>query len=309
MAEHSKWANMDEAAWAELDQEWLAGGPTNDLERPWYRMPVGFGRAPGPRNIPVSKRGGYVANSRSTWASVTALTERAPLEVLLPPGIELRGDPAISVGFHLNQNAFLNAGLTYTACGVSTQVTSYREGEPVDGNYTLVEWHSRPDNMMTAREEIAYASLWAEIDLIPRGARTYTGQAVWNGFRFLEFRLDDLEDAVAEESRQHTVSILYKYIPKGYGEGADVARVVHNDMTKYYAPGGTADAAVQEEVTTEPPKNRVGRGMFRFNAAEWEDMPTQFHVVNTLSALPLLDFTAARLSSLPGIRTAPPASE
>ncbi len=306
MADESKWAGMDEDSWSKLDQEWLASGPTNDLERSWYRMPVGFGRAPGPRNIPMSKRGGYVGNSRSTWTSATALTERAALEPLLPPGIELRGEPLISVGFHLNQNAFLNAGLTYTACGVNAQVTSYRHGDPVDGNYTLVEWHSRPDNMMTAREEIAYASLWAEIDIIPRGAKAYTGQAVWNGFRFLELRLDDLEDSPPVESREHSVSILYKYIPNGYEDGADLAKVVHNDMTKYYSKGGAADAAVQEETTTEPPKNKVGTGTFRFNHAEWEDMPTQFHVVNILADLPLLEFRPARFSSLPGIRTVPP---
>ena len=59
-------------------------------------------------------------------------------------------------------------GLSYTACGVSVKVTSYRHGQPVDGSYTLVEWHNRPDNMMTAREEIGYAALWADIDLTPR---------------------------------------------------------------------------------------------------------------------------------------------
>ena len=31
----AKWAGMDHAAWAELDEEWLAGGATHDLERPW----------------------------------------------------------------------------------------------------------------------------------------------------------------------------------------------------------------------------------------------------------------------------------
>ncbi len=301
----AKWAGMDHAAWAELDEEWLAGGATHDLERPWYRMPVGFGRSPGPRNIPASKRGGFVGNSRSTMAGVSAQTDGDALQRLLPPGIELNGDPEIHVGFHHNQFAFLNAGLSYTACGVSVKVTSYRHGQPVDGSYTLVEWHNRPDNMMTAREEIGYAALWADIDLTPRGARSYTGQAVWNGFRFLEMRLADLADAVAQESREHSVSILYKYIPKGYENGADLSVVIHNDMSKYYSAAGAADPAVQEEVTTEPPKNRVGTGVFHFNPAEWEDMPTQFHVVNTLAALPLLEFGPARLTSLPGIKTIP----
>ena len=73
----------------------------------------------------------------------------------------MRGEPLLSVGFLDNQFAFLNAGLSYVALIVSVQVTSHRHGEPVDGAYTLVEWHNRPDNMMTAREEIAYPSLWA----------------------------------------------------------------------------------------------------------------------------------------------------
>jgi len=296
-----------EAEWAKLDEEWLASGPTNDLERAWYRMPVGFGRTPGPRNIPMSKRGGFVGNSRSSMGGVSALTDEDALKRLLPPGIDLRGDPEISVGFHNNQYAFLNAGLSYTACGCSIKVTSHRHGEPVDGVYTLVEWHNRPDNMMTAREEIGYAALWADIDFIPRGSKSFTGQAVWNGFRFLELTLDDLEDAAPRETRENSVVILYKYIPRGYEDGKEFSRVIHNDMSQYYAAGGTADPAVQEEDTTEPPKARSGTGTFRFNPATWQDMPTQYHVINALAELPLLKFGPAHYTSLPGIRTVPPA--
>ncbi len=301
------WANLDEGDWAKLDEEWMASGPTNDLERAWYRMPVGFGRTPGPRNIPASKRGGFVGNSRTSTGGVAALTDGDALQQLLPPGIDLRGEPLLSVGFLDNQFAFLNAGLSYVALIVSVQVTSHRHGEPVDGAYTLVEWHNRPDNMMTAREEIAYPSLWAELDFVPRGAKSYTGQAVWNGFRFLELRLDDLQDAMPQETRAASaVSILYKYVPRGYEDGAEFGRVVHNDFNKYYAAGGTADPAVQEETTTEQPRHRTGTGTFQWNRPIWQDMPTQFHVVNALADLPLLEFRPANYTSLPGVRTIPP---
>jgi hypothetical protein len=40
----------------------------------------------------------------------------------------------------------------------------------------------------------------------------------------------------------------------------------------------------------------VGTGRFGFHCARWEDMPTQYRVVNALAALPLLEFTAAYLT-------------
>ena len=46
---------------------------------------------------------------------------------------------------------------------------------------------------------------------------------------------------------------------------------------------------------------RVGSGRFSFASARWEDMPTQYPIVNALAALPLHDFgPAVRLETSGG---------
>ncbi len=295
------------AEWAALDEEWLASGPTNDLERPWYRMPVGFGRAPGPRNIPVGDGGGrgagYTENSRLETVSVTALTDAAALEPLLPPGIELLGEPRLIIAVLTNHRIYFHAGYTYTAMVVNIPVTCRRGPEPIEGVYYPVEWHNRPDNMLTAREEIGYPALWADIDLTPRGTGGCTAHASWNGFRFFEMKVTDLEDAPPESGDQlGAVHINYKYVPHGYEAGKEFSRVVVNDLRTYWAEGGAADPAVQEDLPTEKSISRAGTGSFRFLAPTWQDMPTQFHVVDKLASIPLHEFQTARFAMYPGVR-------
>ncbi len=299
-----------DAEWSNLDAEWLAQSRTNDLERAWYRMPIGFGRAPGPRNIPVGEAGGrgagYLANSRAETISVAALTDEAKLKALLPPGIELRGDdPTFWIFVLMNHRIYFHAGYTYLAMVVNIPVTSYRDKEPVDGLYIPVEWHNRPDNMLTAREEIAYPALWANIDLTPRGSHSATAFASWNGFRFFDMRVDELEDtAPPPPEYANLVDINYKYVPRGYEDGKEFSRVVVNDKHKYWASGGASDPTVQEDLPDlhpEQPIYRTGIGSFEWHRAEWQDMPTQFHVTQVLADLPLLEFQSARYSSTPGV--------
>jgi hypothetical protein len=296
--------------WAKHDEDWMADGPTNELERHWYRMPVGFGRAPGPRNIPVGESGGrdagYTTNSKLETVSVTALTDAAALEPLLPPGIELLGEPRLMITVLTNHRIYFHAGYTYTAMVVNIPVTSRRETEPVEGVYYPVEWHNRPDNMMTAREEIGYPALWADIDLTPRGTRACTAHGSWNGFRFFELKVNDLEDAPpAPYDPVGSVHINYKYVPKGYEAGKEFSRVVVNDMRKYWAEGGAADPTVLEDQPTESPILRAGTGTFRFIPPTWQDMPTQFHVVEKLASIPLHEFLPARYALYPGVRGMP----
>src|ERR1700722_5791108 len=172
--------------WSTAESEWIGNASSEPIEKPWYRMPVGFGRSPGPRNLPLDKSD-YVAQMRSGTVSVTALTDEAMLKELLAPGVNLRGEPEISVTLMMLRNVYWLAGLSYQVLIIGIPAIVDREDGPIDANYYPVEWHSRADNVMTAREELGWPALWAEVgEAIPRGSDASTRQAVWNGFRFFK---------------------------------------------------------------------------------------------------------------------------
>ena len=50
------------------------------------------------------------------------------------------------------------------------------------------------------------------------------------------------------------------------------------------------------DLTLKPMYRMPTSGRFAFHAARWEDMPTQYPIVNRLAALPLLDFNGAVLT-------------
>jgi len=281
--------------WAALDAEWIESRRSEPLPRKLYRAPVGFGRAAGPRNHPPDKTA-FLNQDARRYHNVSALTDREPLVALLPPGVELRGDPMLLVGMIWFRNCYFLGGRDYQALTINIPVTSHRSGSPVDGVYCPVEWHSLPDNVVTAREEIAYPALWADVSPpILRGEGNYTIDASWLGFRFFEMEFNGLKEVtVPAGARPPSVSILYKYIPTGYSDGADCSRLIENNMEEYYKGVGAVEGIT---VSGEAPSTTLaGSGSFRFIPARWEDMPSQYHIVNRLAALPVLEVRSATVA-------------
>jgi hypothetical protein len=103
--------------------------------------------------------------------------------------------------------------------------------------------------------------------------------AAWDGFGF--FTLTASGFGPTGERAASRPMIFRKYVPRtgSWGE-ADL------DYLTITAPDGP------------PPEVRSvarGTGRFAFNAARWEDMPTQYPIVNALAALPLEEFGPAML--------------
>lgn len=210
---------------------------------------------------------------------------------MLPPGVEIRGEPRIEAKVLDNRNAFWLAGRHYEVLIVGVPVTNNREGEGIDGNYYLAEWHTVGDNVVTAREELGWPALWADVsEPRPHGTNAYSAHASWLGFRFFEMELTDLGEP-HDADPVHDVQMTYKYIPVGYSEGAEVSRLIVNDRTKYWSSAAAVkgiDSTKPEAVGTV----REGKGNFQFFRARWEDMPTQYNVVNALARLPLEPYSA-----------------
>src|SRR5690606_37626254 len=93
-------------------------------------------------------------------------------------------------------------------------------------------------------------------------------EAGWLGHRFFEMRIDDLTPAAASATPVPALPMLhYKYIPRtqDWGE-VDVAYATMTPVSHA--------ASVHDRQT--------GIGSVRFLKADWEELPTLFHIVNLL---------------------------
>ena len=49
---------------------------------------------------------------------------------------------------------------------------------------------------------------------------------------------------------------------------------------------------------TPAPELTMGEGAFKFHPARWEDMPTQYHIVNGLAGMEVLEYRGASMMKL-----------
>lgn len=247
-----------------------------------YRMPVHFGPAPGPRNLPADRQAIRYVHRRLAL-SVTARSDAAALAALLPPRCTLAGEPLLTITVSRLTDLGWLAGRGYNI--VQVQIPNVRfagRDADVTGAFVPVVWENLADPIITGREELGMAKIFAEIpDPVEQGDAV-SCTAAWLGFRFLELEADGLADAPVPEAAPPPV-LLWKYMPHTGDWGrAD---------TEYMTATGE-DPGAPETVTHG---FRRGSGRFRINPARWEDMPTQYPIVNALAALPRHGFEGAAL--------------
>lgn len=129
------------------------------------------------------------------------------------------------------QDAYWLAGHDYHSLMVRVPVTVRRDDPPVDAYYYQVKWDSLADNVVTARDDIGWPSLWAEVGAPVRtGLDSYTINASWRGFRFFDMEVRDLRAPTTSTRDESLVQVTYKYVPVGYGPGADTSKLIVNDL-------------------------------------------------------------------------------
>jgi hypothetical protein len=249
-----------------------------------YRMPVGFGPAPGPRNLPESQRHRRF-DKTAVLLTLSAATEADPLAALLPRGATLVGEPRLEIVVTLLSDIGWLAGRGYNI--VMVRIPACWQGEEqASGHFVPVVWENLADPILTGREELGWPKIFADIPAPDEGDGRMRGSASWDGFRFFEFAAEDLGAAPLPQETAAPM-IFRKYIPRtGEWGTAEI------DQMTIVEPGPPAP---------EVRSCRVGSGRFSFVRARWEDMPTQYPIVNALAALPLRDFgPAVRLETSGG---------
>jgi hypothetical protein len=257
-----------------------------------YMMPTHFGPMSGPRQGPDLKPFGQVASPKSTTYTVSFLTRADRLEALCPPGFTVAGEPVVTVAsVHMTEVEWL-AGRGYNVLGVMFPVAYSGEQDRAAGPLLAVLWENLADPILTGREQIGFAKIYAEIPApIVRGNETHLS-ASWLGFRFVDIEIRNLVEVPAADyppppARERDGVALgmlhYKYIP---GTGPD-------------SPPDAQYAVLQPNGNSQARTTGLwrGEGSVRFHEARWEDLPTQYRIVNTLAALEIQEARGASLST------------
>lgn len=254
-----------------------------------YRMPTHFGPATGPRQGERGVKFSGETSHNATVVSLSFLTNREQLEELVPEdiGLELADEPVITVHAGLLQECEWLAGRGYNVLGVNFPVTFNGKKDHVKGDFQIVLWENLCEPILTGREELGYSKIYAEIPapMVYQGVWHWT--ALWQGFKFVDLKFMNmrqlsLEEAKTMMSKQGSAgTIHYKYVPRtGVWGTPDVAYV-----TLTPAAGGpkTLKEAWQ------------GEGTVQFHKATWQDLPTQYNIVNALHGLEIKEYRGAMM--------------
>ena len=257
-----------------------------------YRMPTHFGPRTGPRRRPDGATFDCRNNPRATIFSLSFLTDAAQLARFLPPGFALNGEPVVTVSASYITEIEWLAGRGYNTLGVSFPARFEGTVDQVSGNFLAVLWENLTDPILTGREELGFSKIYCELPA-PRYLRDqHHIAAAWLGFKFLDITITNLREPSAQEFAELAAApadastLHYKYVPRtGDWGSADAAYPV-------LTPAETPNRRVLER--------RIGQGSLVFHRARWEDMPTQYNIVNAFADLEIREYRGARLTKTVG---------
>ena len=254
--------------------------------KPQYRMPRVFGALPGPRNVPRDKQN-LPNNQTNLVLSVTVLTDEGLLSELLPPDCKLHGEPTITLTMTVMSNIGWLAGRGYSILSVGFPIAhrSKEQGE-LKGNFTPVLWENLADPIVTGREELGFAKIYADIPPPVIIGNRYSARALWQGFQFFEMELGDLAES-PDRPTPTLGSFHYKFIPRTGALGEPDCAYLEYASPNRSATGYGGLCIVRRS---------TGKGSFRFHRARWEDVPFQYPIINALADLPIREMRAASVT-------------
>jgi Acetoacetate decarboxylase (ADC) len=251
--------------------------------KPQYRMPRVFGALPGPRNVPRDKR--HLPNDQHNLTiAITALTDPDRLSELLPPACALEGEPLLTVTMTYMSNIGWLAGHGYAVLSVGFSIAHVSPARgKLTGSFKPVMWENLADPIVTGREELGFAKIFADLPAPMLVGNRLTALAAWRDFRFFDLEVAELADAPPVASKPEG-SFHYKYVPKtGALSASDV------DYLEYAPPDAASTGYAALRVT----RLRRGNGSFTFSRTRWEDIPFQYPIINALAELPVLEVRSA----------------
>jgi hypothetical protein len=235
-----------------------------------YMMPAHFG--PRPQN---PKASGWYHDV--TTMVVTYLTDRERLARYLPQPFGVGKEALVSVFYARNRRVDWLAGHGYNMIAVNASAVFDGETDHLTGPYTLVMWENLTDPILTGRELQGIPKIYADIPDHSVIGGEWRSSASHFGHKIVDMTIRNLRDPTDEE------------LQAGARAQAD-----STPMAWRYLPGVSGLGKTTSEPTAYPSENefrsvRVGEGHIEWHELTWEQNPTQFHIVNALAALPVLE--------------------
>jgi len=238
-----------------------------------YMMPFHFGPRQGGRGT-----GQY---HDVTTMAVTYLTDRDKLAQYLPEPFEVGEEALITVSYSMNREIDWLAGHSYNIIGVNASVVFNGKEDHLTGTYPLVLWENLTDPILTGREIEGIPKIYADIPDHSIIEGEWRASASHFGHKIVDLMIQDLTPLSKEQieemgkaaEKRHWMG--WKYIPKIGEPGAAVSHAT------LFPTGGTTKEAW------------AGKGEVTWQHLTWEQNPTQFHIVNALADLPILEYRIA----------------
>lgn len=265
----------------------------NSCTNPMYRMPVFFGPSTGPRRGPDGASFDGAHGYDAITHTYSFLGDPEQLRTFLPPRFALYADPVVTVFAKYMRNIPWLAGRGYNLLGVTMHAVFQGARETVPGSLLLVLWENMTEPILTGREELGYAKIYCELPEPRRIGDEILCTACWDGFTFMRFSMtnvrpptEDENMAVAARSADLQGTLHYKYIPcTGDWGKPDVEQAI-------LGPKSNPEMRVVNTLSAD--------GEAVFYKAAWQDMPTQYMIVNALADLTVRENLGVRITESVG---------
>ncbi|MCO4811400.1 MAG: acetoacetate decarboxylase family protein [Gammaproteobacteria bacterium] len=240
-----------------------------------YLMPAHFGVP----EMPKPPSGWY---RDVTTMNVQYLTDRERLQALLPHPFKVAEEALVTVTYAQSRDIDWLAGRGYNLISVNAAVVFEGDQEQLEGSFTLVVWENLADPILSGRELTGIPKIFADIDDHTVTDEEWRCGASHFGSAIVDLSIRNLtvptaEQVAAAQAEQESKDnpMAWRYIPAVGGFGAAIS-----EPTIYPSKNVITDA-------------QIGEGRIEWHRLTWEQNPTQFHIVNKLADLPVLEYRPA----------------
>jgi len=217
-----------------------------------------------------------------TTMNVQYLTDRERLQSLLPHPFKVADEALVTVTYAQSRDVDWLAGRGYNLISVNAAVVFEGDQEELEGSFALVVWENLADPILSGRELTGIPKIFADIDDHTITDEEWRCGASHFGSAIVDLSIRNLtvptaEQIVTAQAEQESKDnpMAWRYIPAVGGFGAAIS-----EPTIYPS----------ENVITEA---QIGEGRIEWHRLTWEQNPTQFHIVNKLADLPVLEYRPA----------------
>lgn len=263
----------------------------------YWRMPISFGPAPGPRQTLYTHTAVPARHSTFCTASIKFKTSRTFLQNLFPTKSFNFKSPGTVAYASFSQTTLSKmewlGGSGYRHFGLYLHGVEYKkqDGTTINGTYLPLLFESLTDPIVSGRDELGMPKVFCTID-IRRRNDSYRVRTGWEGSMFGTFNLDELEEADAE-TEEGTIGgeadygiMAYKYSPavgeRGKADAAYATVVPHAEESK------VVPSKVERVWRSRNPS-------FKFDSLTQQDLPTLHHIVSKLEQIPIYEYVSAKV--------------